>query len=98
MLFNFNLLEMDENILYIGALVLVLLIQLFLCFKLENTFIKLVPTLLFLIATIAFFILTLLSQSWDALGYLLLAIFAGALLASSLVAWIIYLILNKLFN
>ena len=77
------------------VIVLILLIQLFLCFKLDNTFIKLIPTLIFLIAAVTFLILTFVNESWDALGYLLLCIAAGALLITSLVGWIIYLIINK---
>ena len=94
MLFNLN--QISTNTLNIIVIILVLLIQLILCFKIENTFIKLIPTLLFLIATITLFILTLLNESWDALGYLLLAISAGILLITSCVAWIFYLIINKL--
>ena len=91
----FDLFEIDQNILNIGVLVLVLLLQLILCFKLENTIIKLIPTLLFLIATTVFFALTLLNESWDALGYLFLCIAAGALFISGCVGWVIYLIINK---
>ena len=86
--------ELTEVIIFLSILV-VLPLQLFLCFKAKKQWIKLLPISTFIVL-IAFF-LCLANQNsigWDGIGYLILAIFAGILLAASVVGWIIWFIIK----
>ncbi len=86
--------------------ILVFAVQLFLCFKLKNLFIKLIPSILFAISAIALYFITQEfannTTGWEglgAIGYVALMIYAligvGICILGLIVAGIIKAIKNK---
>ena len=69
--------------------------QLLLCFKVRSLALRLLPVILLALLAGSFLLLALCSPSWDGLGYLFLAIFAGVMLAACGIAWAIWAITKK---
>ena len=76
------------------VVVITIILQLFLCFKAKKILLKLLPIILLMLVAIVYFSLSFLSNGWDSLGYLIIAIFAGLLLLACGSAWIIYLLIK----
>ena len=70
----------------------IFVVQLILLFKAKKLIIKLMPTILFVIAAIVFLIgfATTGGNGWDAVGWLLLMVFAIIYLGVSAFAWVVY--------
>ena len=66
----------DPAMVYVLCGAIVFVLQLFLFLKAKNIFIKLLPLFVSLLATITCFILLLLGEGWDQIGYLFLTIFS----------------------
>ncbi len=77
--FYFFKIDTTTVVAIISAIIAILL-QLLLCFKVKNLFLKLIPVLLLAISTIVFVVLGANVNGWEALGYLLLALLSFALL------------------
>ncbi|MBE5739447.1 MAG: hypothetical protein E7349_01170 [Clostridiales bacterium] len=88
---DIQLTDSQLTTLIVGASALIVfIVQLLLCFKAENGFVKVLPLLLFLATTITLIVMMYSNQSWDAIGYLLLGMLSGVLFLACLLAWIIY--------
>ena len=87
--------ELTEVIIFVSVLIMIP-IQLFLCFKVKNILLKLLPIITLLILIVSFFCMSQFAQGWDGLGYIILAMLAGILLIACLFAWIIWFIVNKI--
>ena len=74
------------------SVLIVLPIQLLLCFKVKKLFLRLLPSLIFAATTVFLFTMMRLATDWDALGYAIVGIFSGALLIFSGIAWGIWAI------
>lgn len=72
--------------------VLFFIAQMILCFKVKRLWIRLIPTLPTFVLTVIFSILIFVSEGWDAIGFLLLAIITGGPLAGCVLAWFIWAI------
>lgn len=72
----------------IGIAVFVL--QLILLFKVKSLLIKLLPDILMMVFGLVCFICMNVTQGWDAVGWLLLMVFAIIYLGVSAFAWVIY--------
>ena len=86
---------MRDTLIYVWSAVsavLVIAIQLALCFKAKKLLIKLLPTILSAAAAILFCVLTFTVRDWSALVYIVFAFFAGVMLISSGIAWVIWAI------
>ena len=81
----------------IFSVVVLLPIQLLLCFKVKSKTIRLLPVILFSIPTIIFVMMSVAITGWDGLGYIFLAIFAGFMLLMCGIGWGIWAI-SKLFK
>ena len=79
----------------IFSVVVLLPIQLLLCFKVKSKAIRLLPVILLSIPTIIFVMMSVAITGWDGLGYIFLAIFTGFMLLMCGVGWGIWAI-NKL--
>ena len=79
----------------IFSVVVLLPIQLLLCFKVKSKVIRLLPVILLSIPTIIFVMMSVAITGWDGLGYIFLAIFTGFMLLMCGVGWGIWAI-NKL--
>ena len=78
---------MNELIAVTSIILMILAIQLLLCFKVKNLFLRLLPSFALTVCTIIFFAMMWLATDWDAIGYAILFVFSGVLLISSGVAW-----------
>ena len=66
----------EYGIVYIIAAV-VLVVQLLCCFNVKKVWLRLLPTLLFVCPTIVCFVMAFVSDGWDSIGFLILAILVG---------------------
>jgi len=62
-------------------------IQLFLCFKIQSLFLRLLPVTILGVVGGWFLILSLCISGWDGLGYTVLAIYAGLMLFGCALGW-----------
>ena len=69
------------------AVLIVLPVQLLLCFKAKRRWGKLLPTILFAVLTPVFYAVALMVHDWSAFVYLILAVLSGVLLLFSGLAW-----------
>jgi hypothetical protein len=76
--------------------ILIIAVQLLLCFKTKRVWLRLLPTILSGGVTVALFVLVRTATGWEAIGYLLLWLGAGLLFVVDLFAWILFAILRRL--
>lgn len=84
---------LEDTLLTAWVLVLtaaVLGAQLWLCFRVKHLLPRLLPAIVLAAATAVLLVLSALSRDWDALGYIFLALFTGALLLMCGVAWAVW--------
>lgn len=78
----------------IASVLVVLPIQLLLCFKVKPVFLRLLPSILLTGTTILLFAMMAASRDWDAIGYAVLGVFSGVLLIFSGIGWGIWAIVR----
>ena len=78
----------------ITSVLVVLPIQLLLCFKVKPVFLRLLPSILLTATTILLFTMMATSRDWDAIGYAVLGVFSGVLLIFSGIGWGIWAIVR----
>lgn len=78
----------------ITSVLVVLPIQLLLCFKVKPVFLRLLPSILLTGTTILLFAMMAASRDWDAIGYAVLGVFSGVLLIFSGIGWGIWAIVR----
>ena len=86
--------QFTDEIILVALFVLFVGAQLFLCLRVKNIFIRLIPTLLTFTATAAFFAMIYIADGWDSVGYLLLTIYSAILLLGCVAAWVIFAIIK----
>ena len=74
------------------SIVVLLPIQLLLCFKVKSRAIRLLPVILLSIPTIICVMMSAAITGWDGLGYMFLAIFTGFMMLMCGVGWVIWTI------
>ena len=74
------------------SIVVLLPIQLLLCFKVKSRAIRLLPVILLSIPTIISVMMSAAITGWDGLGYMFLAIFTGFMMLMCGVGWVIWTI------
>lgn len=79
----------------IFSIVVLLPIQLLLCFKVNNKVICLLPVILLSIFTIIFVAMSITITGWNRLEYIFLVIFTGFMLLMCGIGWGIWLIINR---
>ena len=72
---------------FVLSVVVLLLIQLLLCFKVKNKVIRLLPAILLSIFTIFFVAMASTATDWENLGYIVPAIFIGFMWLMCSMAW-----------
>lgn len=75
------------TLLAVSGLLLILPIQLALCFKAKKLLVKLLPTILLAVATLAFYAMVFVLKERSAIGYAILGIFSSVLLFFDGLAW-----------
>ena len=92
-MFNILIGNIDPStIFFILSAAVLLPVQILLCFKVKNIFVRLLPVIIFSLPTIVFLVIGLSVTGWDALGYILLAILAGYMALACICGWIIWAI------
>ena len=71
---DFGIFEIKTELFLLILAVVTLALQLFLCFKVRSLALRLLPATLFAVATVVFFVLVFVTDGWDSLGFLLLAL------------------------
>lgn len=84
---------MESLIIFVIAFV-ALSLQMLLCLKVRNIFLKLIPTVVTTGISIYFFIMLKTVTGWSALGYALLWIISLIVILSLIIAWIVYLLIK----
>ena len=92
---HFGPIDVRTDVFVVIISVLFLAVQLFLCIKIKNLYIRLIPTVLPSVLTVLFMVLTFATEGWDALGFLVLALICACPAAASVLAWIIWVIYKK---
>ena len=77
------------------SIIVLLPIQLLLCFRIKSKVIRLLPIILLSIPTLIFIFMSTTTQGWDGLGYVFLAIFTGFMMLNCGVAWGIWAIIKR---
>lgn len=78
----------------LSAILMVLPLQLLLCWKAKKLFVKLLPTILLGSAMFAFYISGIASRDWSAMIYAILAIASAVLLFFSGIGWVVFAVVN----
>ena len=87
--------DIDITTLIAASSVLVVLsIQLLLCFKTKRLLLRLLPLFVLTASTVFLFIMMRITTDWGAIGYAILFVFSGVLLAFSGMAWGIWAIIK----
>ena len=86
--------ELTKLVLIVSVVVL-LSLQLLLCFKVKNLLFRLLPIIILSVLTVAFVVMNSLIPGWDNLVYLFLAIFSGFMIFMCGVGWGIWAISAK---
>ena len=84
--------ELISALTTVGSVLIVLVVQFLLCFKVINLLLKLLPLILLTASTALLFTLMYTVNDLSAIGYLVLFIFSGALLCVDGLVWGIYAI------
>lgn len=79
----------------IFSIVVLLPVQLFLCFKVKSKAIRLLPVIVLSILTIIFVVISVANTGWDGLGYIFLGIFTGFMLLMCGIGWGIWAITKR---
>ena len=64
--------------------------QLVFCLKAKRVIFKLMPLLICVLGVVIFFVCILLAEGWDALGFLLLAMYCGIAALICLASWLVF--------
>ncbi len=76
----------------IFSVIVLLPVQLLLCFKVKRKAIRMLPVIILSVPTIIFIVMSVVIPGWDGLGYIFLAIFSGFMLFMCGIGWGIWAI------
>ena len=78
-----------------ASVIVTLVLQILLCFKVEKVLMKLLPIALLVISTIVFSICSAIINGWDGLGYLFFALLSFGLILVCGIGWGIWTMIGK---
>ena len=84
----------SDDILLTCLISLFFAVQFFMCFKIKNVFIRLIPTALTFAATAVLFIMIYASEGWDSIGYLVLTLYCALLLGGCAFSWLLFALIK----
>ena len=79
----------------IFSIVVLLPVQLLLCFKVKSKAIRLLPVILLSIPTLFFIVMAAITTGWDNLGYMFLVVFMGFMLLMCGIGWGVWWMINR---
>ncbi len=85
---------MDNNFSFIIAIGVIFVLQLVFCFKVRNLLIRVLPTLFAIAATVYSLITVYTSIGWAVLGNVIVFMLSIIMLASCLLAWVVWIVLK----
>ena len=86
----------DITVLFIiFAVVVIIPVQLLLCFKAEKLWTRLTPIFFSSLATIVCIVMSLSSSGWDTLGWLIIAIYCISSIAVCGIGWLVWFIVMR---
>lgn len=85
--------SLSELVLFISVVV-ILPIQLLLCFKVKPLFVRLLPAILLCVLALASILMSLTATGWDTLGYIFFAIYAAIMILMCGIGWGVWAIVN----
>ena len=92
---DFGIFKIKTELFLLIVAVLLFLLQLLLCFKVKSLTLRFLPTLILGAMIAVFVILTFLTDGWDSLGFLVLAIWTALLLIPCGIGWLVWAIIKK---
>ena len=92
---DLGLFEIRTDIFVLTVAIVFLLIQLLLCFKVKQIWIRLLPLLVFFIFTVGFAVTSLFLEDWDRFGMAVLALFSAFRLAACGIGFGIWWIVSR---
>ena len=92
---NVKIFEISSEVFLLVLSIIILSVQILLCFKSKNNFIKLIPVILLLILIVVFSVLIFVFDGWDSIGFLFFALCSFALLVVCGIGWLIWFIAKK---
>ena len=92
---HFGLFEIRTDMFVLLLSVLLLFVQLFLCFNVKKKWIRLLPVCLFFLLTVTFIVLSFVFEGWDSFGFFFLAICSIVLLFVCGISWCIWWLVNR---
>ncbi len=95
---DFGIFEIKTELFLLILAVLTLVLQLVLSFKVRSLALRLLPATLFAVSTAVFFVLVFVTDGWDSLGFLLLALCTAMLLAVCGIGFAVWAIVKKRKN
>ena len=93
---DLRFIEIDTTAFVVIASVLIMVLQMLLCFLVKKRFMKLLPVSVLGISTVVFSICCVFADGWDAIGYLFFAIFSVGLLIVCGIGWGIWAIVKAI--
>ena len=92
---NFKIFEISSEVFLLVLSIIILSVQILLCFKSKKFFIKLIPVILLLILIVIFSVLIFVFDGWNSIGVLFLDICSLVLLVVCGIGWLIWFIVRK---
>ncbi|MBQ3154977.1 MAG: hypothetical protein IJB88_07060 [Clostridia bacterium] len=86
------------TVVLIFSVVVLLTVQLLLCFKVKSKIIRLLPAVLLSIPTLLFAVMAVRATGWDRVGHILFAVFGGFMMLMCGIGWGIWALAKKYGN
>ena len=93
---DFGIFKIRTDIFLLIVAILLFLLQLFLCFKVKSLKLRLLPLIVLGAMIAVFTILVFLTDDWDSLGFLVLAIWTAIQLIPCGLGWLTWRIAKKI--
>ena len=91
---DFGLFKMDTTSFVVIAAIFAFAGQLLLCFKVSSLLVRLLPVIFSLLCAVGFGVMLIMSDGWDAVGYLVLVMFSGGITLVCGIGWGIWAIVK----
>ena len=80
------------TVVLIFFVVILLPVQVKLCFKIKSLFLRLMPVIILSILLVYFIVMRIFSAGWDGVGYAIFAIFVGFMMLICGIVWVVWAI------
>ena len=95
---HFGLFDIRTDVFILLVSIILVLLQVFLCFKVKKKSVRLMPVYLTLLLAVVFFVIGFILDGWDSVGFFFLSVCSMILLVCSGIGWGVWEIIKKLKN